>query len=125
MDWKTFKKVPFRRGGNKTLGTLSADARRPILLIGALLREQGFDVTKRYELLFDEDSVAIGLRESTAVNAFKVGCQRNAAHSSKAYSIQAIGFCKYFGLNKRYTVRRVKQQNDGVWVLYLAEIDLS
>jgi hypothetical protein len=43
-NWQPFRKIPFRRGGRKTLATLSADVRRPTLLIGALLKEKGFDV---------------------------------------------------------------------------------
>lgn len=120
-NWEEFKKIPFRRGGRKTIATLTGDVRRPILLIGALLREQGFDVTRKYELLFDRDAMAVGLRPSTATNAFKVGHQRNAAHTSDAYSIQAIGFCRRFGLTKRYTATRAEQETDGTWALYMTE----
>lgn len=121
-NWIPFKHTPFRGGGRKTLATLTGDSRRPILLIGALLREQGFDVTKKYELFYDPDGPLLGLKESTGTNAFKVSCQRNQTRTSKAYSMQFSGFVRKFKLTgTRYAATRATLE-DGVWILALAKV---
>ena len=116
-NWERFTKLPFRRGGKKTIATLSGDAKRPILLIGALLREQGFDVTKQYELLFDPEIPAMGLRPSTATNAEPVNMcrsptrKKNRVRSSRSGPNAAR--CSGFVTNAAASASRVASSRFG------------
>jgi hypothetical protein len=99
MVWEPYKKRPFLRGGVKRLGTLANSGRYAQLLIGALLREKGFDVTKSYQLFFDRKAFAIGLKISET--GFKVTRSHNGSGSSQGYSIRMTGFCNRFEISGR------------------------
>ena len=114
--WQPYTKQPFTRGGSKKLGTLVANGRGAYLIIGALLRQKGFDVNEQYELLFDRKRFAIGLKATKT--GFLVTHHGNGTGTSVSHSVRMTGFCNRFDLHDRYDVRSAKLEGD-IWVLRL------
>jgi len=122
--WQTLTRTGYKGGGKRTLATLTADASRPILLIGRLLIDRGFNVNLEYVLMFDSEHMAIGLKPSKKKGelAYKAAAKFNR-NGNPSHSISAVQFCKTFGLRDRYTADECFRERD-VWVLPLRKINV-
>lgn len=111
-NWEVYKKAQGKRGGRKIWASLNATKRPYLLLIGKLLKNAGFEVSLRYEILFDRNSFSIGLRASEdglVLTRFGTG----------ATGLRLPTFCKYFEINGRFTVESVDRDGD-IWILPLS-----
>lgn len=107
--WEVFKKGPARN--RASFGSLKT----PRLYIGMLIRRKGFDVMKRYDLMFDRSRNCVGLVE---VDSGGFGVRK---HGSQHRVITCSAFCSQFDLTGRYIITDALRDADGVWNLYLTE----
>jgi hypothetical protein len=94
--------------------TLAADKPSPKLYLGSLLRERGFDVEKKYTLLWDAETLELGLEPSE--NGFKV------FEGHKLYAISAGAFCRRFGIKDRLEAILVSELGN-TWILRMKKVD--
>lgn len=98
----------------RSLNAASLSA-KGVLIIGRPLRDAGFDVDSRYELLFDRET------QKMAVRPALIGYKVNRQSSQGSYCLRISQFSQRFSLaGKRYVARTFERDGEA-WILPLVE----
>jgi hypothetical protein len=110
-NWELWRERPLKSKRTGVYASLNANVKNPMLTIGKLLRDNGFDSELRYALLFDRTTLSVGLRSSEIGRKITVG-------GSGSHFLPVRAFCQHFGLTKNYEVLGISKDED-IWVLKL------